>query len=129
MKLFFSNVSPDLIGRHLKEYVMGGNDLIDARISILETRIASLESRHAILEAQVVSGVKTRKRRDLTPEEKNSIRDRLSAGKEKKRQAKEAEIRAEAEQQRSEKFGNRDLTSMELGGAKVKRNRNTNKEA
>lgn len=64
------------------------NDGLEARLTLLEIRVASLETRQAILESQVKAVKKPRTRRELTPEEKKVVRERLSAGQEKARAKK-----------------------------------------
>ena len=66
-----------------------------ARLSVLEARMAALEQRQAALE-QSGTLVPRRRRRELTPEEKQAVRARLVAGQEKARARREAEARTQA---------------------------------
>ena len=76
------------------------NNEIETRLSLLEARVASLETRQAILEGNAGKVSKRKPKRDLTPEEKKAIRERLVAGQEKaraKREAKKEEVSGTSE--------------------------------
>ena len=70
------------------------HDGIEARLAIMETKIASLESRQAIMESHIGTVTKRKPRRELTPEEKATVRARLVAGQENARLKREAEAKA-----------------------------------
>ena len=67
------------------------NSEIEARLSLVEVRVASVEARQAILEGHAGKVSKRKPKRELTPEEKKAIRERLVAGQEKKRKEREAQ--------------------------------------
>ncbi len=77
------------------------DEIIGARLSVLEARIAALEQQLFVL----VQGTPTTKRRkrELTPEERVAVRTRLLAGQEKARARREAEAKAQAKAARSSK--------------------------
>ena len=64
-------------------------EMTGGRLSVLEARMAALEQRQAALE-QGGALTPKRRRRELTPEERQAIRTRLVAGQERKRQEREA---------------------------------------
>jgi len=68
------------------------NEIIDARLSVLESRIAGLEQRLVVMERGSTVTPKRRKR-ELTPEERVAVRARLLAGQEKARARREAEAK------------------------------------
>lgn len=68
------------------------DEIMSARLSVLETRMAALEQRLAALERGSTVTPKRRKR-ELTPEERAAVRARLVAGQEKARLRREAEAK------------------------------------
>jgi len=68
------------------------DEITGARLSVLEARMAALEQRQAVLERGGTLNPK-RLRRELTPEERQTIRARLVAGQERKRNEREAEAK------------------------------------
>ena len=70
------------------------DEMMVARLSVLETRMAALEQRQVVLETAATP--KPKHRRELTPEERQTIRARLVAGQEKARAKREAEARAQS---------------------------------
>ncbi len=70
------------------------NEVMGARLTVLESRISAVEQQlFALMEGRAVP---SRKKRELTPEERAAIRARLVAGQEKKRKEREAQMTAEA---------------------------------
>ena len=65
--------------------------------------MASLETRQAMLEGRIGAMTKPKRRRELTPEEKEAIRTRLVAGQEKARAKREAEAREQAKAEKKDK--------------------------
>lgn len=79
----------------------------DARMTILEARIAFCESRLAVIERHfggIVMSTRRRKR-ELTPEEKTAIVQRLADGREAARLRREAEAKAQARKEEKEVTG------------------------
>jgi len=77
------------------------NEDTEARLMALESRIAFSEQRLAALERGGKLATK-RKRRELTPEEREAIRERLVKGQEAARARREAEAKAQAKKVRKE---------------------------
>ncbi|MFC1965958.1 hypothetical protein ACFLWI_03310 [Chloroflexota bacterium] len=73
---------------------MENEEIIGSRLSVLESRIAALEQQ---LFALTRGGTMTKRkpRRELTPEERKSIRERLVAGQENARLKRETEAKKE----------------------------------
>ena len=71
------------------------NEDLEARMMVLEARIAFNEERLAALERGGKITPK-RRRRELSPEEKQSIRERLVKGQEAARTKREAEAKIQA---------------------------------
>lgn len=69
------------------------DQLMNARISVLEARMAALEQRLATLE-QGSTATPKRRKRELSPEERAAIRQRLVLGQQKAREKREAEAKA-----------------------------------
>ena len=65
------------------------DEMMGARLSVLEARIAALEQQLFVL-MQGSTAIQKRRKRDLTPEERSAIRARLVAGQERKRKEREA---------------------------------------
>ncbi len=72
---------------------MENEEIIGSRLSVLETRIAAVEQQLFVL---VRGGTMTKRkpRRELTPEEKVAVRERLVAGQENARLKREAEAKS-----------------------------------
>jgi len=68
------------------------DQIMSARISVLEARMAALEQRLATLE-QGSTAAKPKRRKDLTPEQRKQIRERLVRGQEAARARREAEAK------------------------------------
>ena len=68
---------------------------VEARLTALEGRVAFSEQRLAVLERGSRATPK-RRRRELTPEEKKAVRERLVRGQEAARKRREAEAKAQA---------------------------------
>ncbi len=77
------------------------NEIIGARLSVLEARIAALEQQLFVL-AQGTPAPR-RHRRELTPEERVTVRARLLAGQERARALREAEAKSQAKAAKKEK--------------------------
>ncbi|MFC1934543.1 hypothetical protein ACFLXX_05325, partial [Chloroflexota bacterium] len=73
---------------------MENEEIIGSRLSVLESRIAAVEQQLFVL---VRGGTMTKRkpRRELTPEEKKAVRERLVAGQENARLKREAEAKKE----------------------------------
>ena len=71
------------------------DEIMGARLSVLESRISAIEQQLFVLIRGSTATPKRRKR-DLTPEERSTIRARLVAGQEKARAEREAEAKAQA---------------------------------
>ncbi len=69
------------------------NEIMESRLSTLEARIAAVEQQLFVLTR---GGIVTKRkpRRELTPEERQSIRERLVKGQEAARAKREAEAKA-----------------------------------
>lgn len=78
------------------------DQIMNARISVVEARMAALEQRLATLE-QGSTTAKPRRKRDLSPEDRAAIRARLVAGQERKRKEREAAAAAEAKKPTKQK--------------------------
>ena len=74
------------------------DEIMSARLSLLESRMAGLEQRIALMERSGTAILK-RHKRELTLEERQAVRKRLVAGQEKKRKEREAAAIAEAQAQ------------------------------
>jgi hypothetical protein len=81
---------------------MDYDEIIGARLSVLEARIAALEQQLFVLQRGNTVAPKRRKR-ELTPEEREAVRDRLVAGQERARARREAEDKVQAETTKKEK--------------------------
>ncbi len=68
------------------------NDDLEARLTAMEGRLVFSEQRLAALERGGEVNTK-RRRRELTPEEKKAVRERLVAGQENARLKREAEAK------------------------------------
>ncbi len=77
------------------------DEIMGARLSVLESRISAVEQQLFVLTRGDTLTLKRRKR-DLTPEERSAIRARLVAGQEKARVKREAEAKAKAKANRNE---------------------------
>lgn len=71
------------------------DEIMGARLSALESRISAVEQQLFML-MQGSTTIPKRRRRELTPEEKQAVRARLVAGQEKARAKREAELKREA---------------------------------
>ena len=71
---------------------MENEEIIGSRVSVLESRIAAVEQQLFILTR---GGMMTKRkpRRELTPEEKQVVRERLVKGQESARKRREAEAK------------------------------------
>ena len=78
------------------------NEDMEARMMALEARISFNEERLAALERGGKVATK-RRRRELTPEERKAIRDRLVKGQENARARREAEDKAQVKATKREK--------------------------
>ena len=65
---------------------------ISIRLTAIETRLAAIESRLSAIEA--AGTVRTKRKRDLSPEDRAAIRARLVAGQKAKREREAAEATA-----------------------------------
>ncbi len=77
------------------------DEIMGARLSVLETRMAGLEQRLAVLE-QGSKATPKRRRRELTPEERQAVRERLVKGQEAARARREAEAKQAAKTEKKE---------------------------
>jgi len=68
------------------------DQIMNARISVLEARMAALEQRLATLE-QGSTVARPKRKKDLTPEQRQQIRERLVRGQEAARARREAEAK------------------------------------
>ncbi|MFC1934380.1 hypothetical protein ACFLXX_04485, partial [Chloroflexota bacterium] len=73
---------------------MENEEIIGSRLSVLESRIAALEQQLFVL-TRGGTMTKRKPRRELTPEEKKAVRERLVAGQESARLKREAEAKKE----------------------------------
>jgi len=73
---------------------MEHDEIMGARLSAIEARLSGIEQRQAAMERDGMVTPKRRKR-ELTPEERQAVRARLLAGQEKARARREAEVQAE----------------------------------
>lgn len=71
---------------------MENDEIIGSRLSVLETRIAAVEQQLFVL-TRGGTVTKRKPRRELTPEEKKVVRERLVAGQENARLKREAEAK------------------------------------
>ena len=71
------------------------NEIIDARLSVIEARLSGIEQMVAAL-ARGSTVTPKRRKRELTPEERVAVRARLLAGQERKRKEREAEAKQAA---------------------------------
>jgi len=74
------------------------DEVMNARLSVLEARVAGLEQRLAIMERGGKVTPK-RHRRELTPEERQAVRERLVKGQEAARARREAEAKQAAKKE------------------------------
>lgn len=68
------------------------DQIMNARVSVLEARVAALEQRLATFE-QGSTTAKPKRRKDLSPEDRQKIRERLVRGQEAARSRREAEAK------------------------------------
>ena len=68
------------------------DQIMNARVSVLEARVAALEQRLATFE-QGSTTAKPKRRKDLSPEDRQKIRERLVRGQEAARVRREAEAK------------------------------------
>ena len=68
------------------------DEIMGARLSVLESRISAIEQQLFVL-MQSGTAIQKRRKRDLTPEERATIRARLVAGQEAARARREAEAK------------------------------------
>ena len=80
---------------------MENEEIIGSRLSVLESRIAALEQQLFVL-TRGGRMTKRKPRRELTPEEKKSIRERLVAGQENARLKREAEAKTTKKEQKGD---------------------------
>ena len=75
------------------------DDIAESRFTIIEARLAFCEQRMAALERYIGGVIKssTKRRRELTPEERKAVRARLVGGQERARAKREAEAKAQAQ--------------------------------
>ena len=82
------------------------NQELETRLNLYEARLAFCEQRLASVERLLSGAAKEAaarsRRRELTPEEKKAIRERLVAGQEKARARRKAEAKAEAKREKKE---------------------------
>jgi len=88
--MFEARISINKGGRKMTEY----NEIMESRLSTLEARIAAVEQQLFVL-TRGGTVTKRKPRRELTPEERKSIRERLVAGQENARLKREAEAKKE----------------------------------
>ena len=72
---------------------MENEEIIGSRLSVLESSIAAVEQQLFVL-TRGGTVTKRKPRRELTPEEKQAVRERLVAGQENARLKREAEAKA-----------------------------------
>jgi len=77
------------------------DEIMGARLSVLESRISAIEQQLFVL-IRGSTATPKRRRRELTPEEKRAIRDRLLKGQEAARVRREAEVKAQAKAAKKE---------------------------
>lgn len=77
------------------------DEIMGTRLLVLEVRIAAIEQQLFVL-TQGGTGIQERRKRELTPEERKAIRERLVAGQEKARARREAEAKAQAKAAKKE---------------------------
>ncbi len=75
---------------------MEPNEIMGERLSVLESRVSVTEQQLHVL-MQGGTGTKKRQKRELTPEQKRAIRERLVKGQEAARARREAEAKARTE--------------------------------
>ncbi len=75
----------------------------ESKMTILEARLSFCEQRLAAIERYMggVITAATKRRRELTPEERKAVRARLIAGQEKARARRELEAKAQAKSKNS----------------------------
>ena len=82
------------------------DEIMGSRLSVLESRIAATEQQLFVL-TRGGTVTKRNPRRELTPEEKKVIRERLVAGQENARLKREAEVKASTDKsQKKEETSN-----------------------
>ena len=77
------------------------DETTNIRLTAIETRLAAIESRLSALEQSTTT--KPRRRKELSPEERQAIRARLVEGKRKKAEAAEVALAAAAEAKKPNK--------------------------
>ncbi|GEM_PF-2915234 len=70
----------------------------ESKMTIIEARLAFCEQRLSAIERYLGGAIRsaTKRRRELTPDERKAVRARLIAGQEKARARREAEAKAQA---------------------------------
>jgi len=81
---------------------MENEEIIGSRLSVLESRIAAVEQQLFVL-TRGGTVAKRKPRRELTPEERQSVRERLVKGQEAARAMREHEVRQAAKATGKEK--------------------------
>lgn len=77
------------------------DQIMNARVSVLEARMAALEQRLATFE-QGSTTAKPKRRKDLSPEDRQKIRERLVRGQEAARVRREAEAKKATKNEKKE---------------------------
>ena len=85
------------------------DEIMGARLSVLESRISAIEQQLFVL-MQGSTAIQKRRKRDLTPEERAAIRARLVAGQEAARARRDAEAK-KANKQKGAKNGTSEATN------------------
>jgi len=82
---------------------MDYNQDTESKLTILEARLAFCEQRLSAIERYMggVITAATKRRRELTPEERKAVRARLVAGQERARAKREAEAKAQSKSKNS----------------------------
>ena len=84
------------------------DETTNIRLTAIETRLAAIESRLSAIEE--AGTAKPRRRKELSPEERQAIRARLVEGKRKKAEAAEAALVAAAEAKPNKQKGGKNGT-------------------
>ena len=84
------------------------DETTNIRLTAIETRLAAIESRLSAIEE--AGTAKPRRRKELSPEERQAIRARLVEGKRKKAEAAEAALAAAAEAKPNKQKGGKNGT-------------------
>lgn len=80
---------------------MEDDQIMSARLSVVEARLASIEQRLATMEQGSIAASKRRKK-DLSPEDRQKIRERLVRGQEAARVRREAEAKKATKNEKKE---------------------------